>query len=669
MLKFLRKYNKWIMVVGGSLLMVAFLAPQAIQNMPKLRDPVVAQYEGQKVKASELDQADKELRAVNALGGTGGLADFLLQMTAPNSAERAMEWYMLSREAEEAGFVGSDQDGVSLYPQLAQELALMQARELVRQNGLPESFALQLAQSYIEPWMNRLVGSEGGAAGAAGFRTLDELHQSVAKLRGIMRMKTAYGVMGRLSSSRATRAGAETLDAVLVDYLVIPADRFIDGVVEPSEEAIQAHYEQYADKVPGETEFGIGYRQPQLVKLEWLAIDRESIENAITIDPVEASKHQQLNKDRFPQNFTTERPNIDAELKRQKAEQIIAQAENFVRAEVLRATRTLERRDGYVTLPEDWASQRPTLETIAQHVVTQVAEANGGLQIPLPTVTIRNSKWLTQVEVNELEGFGGSKLRVGSIELPAWAAVFSVKELNANANLPIQTGLLASEFPTTGTDGAKYFFRVLASRDESAPESLDEVREDVVRDLKRIEAFDRVVSELGSYTEVAINAGLEEVAEAVNAGLPSVEEKAESDEASQRVSIVSGVTLRSRVGQATPQVFRDESVLASAIEVSKPLDPTRKVEDIALPERTFAVPAPKSLAVVVGRISGLMPLTREDFASGYTQVSSLLTQLEVNELEGEINPFSFEQLKARHGWVDKRPNRGKSGSDESDGEE
>ena len=66
MLKFLRKYNKWILVVGGVLLMVAFLAPQAIQQMPRLRDPVMAEYNGQSVKASKLEQADAELRAVIA---------------------------------------------------------------------------------------------------------------------------------------------------------------------------------------------------------------------------------------------------------------------------------------------------------------------------------------------------------------------------------------------------------------------------------------------------------------------------------------------------------------------------------------------------------------------------------------------------------------------------
>jgi len=655
MLKFLRKYNKWILVFGGSLLMVAFLAPQAIQNMPKLSDPVAAEYNGKSVKASKLEEADAELRAVNALGGTGGLADLMLGLSAP-SGERYMEWYMLTREAEEAGFVGSDQDGATLYPQIAQELAMLQAREVARQNGFPESFASQLAPQYAEAWLNRIAGSENGAASAGRYRTLEELHKAVAKLRGVLRMRAAYSTVGRLSTSRATRSGADIFNGATVDYVVIPSERFLDSVDEPTEEEILAHFETYSDKLPGETEYGIGYRQPQRVKLEWLAIEREPIENAITIDAVEASKYQQLNKDKYPGSFSEERASINAELKRQKAQQIIAQAENAVRAEMLRATRTLERRDGYVSLPGDWQEQHPTLEAIAQHVVEQVKEANDGLVIPLPKVTIRNSAWLDQQEVYAIEGFGPSMLRVGSTQVPAVAAVFSVRELNPNPNVPVQAGLLASEFPTQGEDGTRYFFRVLDARKVSAPETLDEVRDEVVQDLKRIEAYERVVSELGSYTEVAINAGLEQVVEAVNAGLPS-EDEATVGETPDRVSITEGATILNRIGQATPPVFRDENVLETVFAVSRPLDPTKKIDDVALPERTFATPAPKSLAVVVGRIAGLEPLTREDFASGYAQLSSIITQLEVNELESNDNPFTYERLKARHNWVDKDSRR------------
>lgn len=652
MLKFLRKYNKWILVIGGSLLMVAFLAPQAIQQLPKLRDKTVARYDGEPVKASEIQLASDELRAIDAIGGRLPVTDVLLTLTAPNN-ERDVEWYLLSREAEEAGFVGSDQDGVTLYPLIAQQLAMAEVQYRMQQfqQRLTPLQQQQLAAQLAPQWQERLLANESNAAGAGRFRTLEELRRTFAKLHGVLRMTQAFERVPRYSSSRATRAGKETFSSAVYDYLVIPADRFIQNIEDPSEEAIQAHFEQYKDKMPSETDYGIGYLQPQRLKLEWLVIDRTGIENAITIDPVEASKYQQLNKDRFPGTFTQEKPNVEAVLRRETASGIMDQIENIVQAEMLSATRTIEQEGGYYVLPEDWSDQRLDLETLAQTIVEKVADSNEGLTIPAPTVERRADTWHTQQDILMLPDIGFSSIQIGSQQIPFYQGVFAVRELNPNLNLPIQTGVLASAYPFTGPDGSRYFFRVLDSRDVSPPESVDEVREEIVTDIKRIAAYEELLSELPNYAEVAASAGLEAVQEAVNAGLPEPDEEGAED-APARVQVRESVTLRSRVGQTTPAVFRDEDVLKAAYDVSRPLDPTRDIESVPLAERTFHAPAPKSLAVVVGHVDGLAPLTAESFASSYDQLKSMLTQLEVIEIEERAYPFSYENLLNRHNFED-----------------
>ncbi len=652
MLKFLRKYNKWILVIGGSLLMVAFLAPQAIQQLPKLRDPKVAEYDGKPVKASEIQLAANELQAINALGGTGGLLNFVMPLTAPTN-EQDVEWYLLSREAEDAGFVGSDQDGVTLYPILAQQLATAEVDARIQQSGLQISplERLQVINAQIPQWQERIINSENTAAGAGRFRTVEEARRAFAKLHGVLRMMQAFERVPRYSSIRATRAASETFNSATTDYLVIPADRFTDTVAEPSEEEIQAHFDEYKDKQPNETDFGIGYLQPQQVKVEWLAIQRTAIEDVIEIDPVEASKHQQLNKERFPGAFSEERPNIEADLKRQKAQRIIEQIENIVQAEMLSATRTLNRDGDYLELPDDWADTRPSLETLAQTIVEKVAQGNDGLTIPAPTVERRDDRWYGQQDIFLFEGVGFSFLQFGSQQIPFYTAVFSTRELNPNPGFPVQENLLASQFPFKGRDGNTYFFSVLDSRDISPPDSVEEVREQAVANIKRIRAYEQLLVELPNYTEVALNAGLEAVADAVNAGLPEPDE--ETDENTPpRVTIREGAVIRSRAGQSTPSVFRDEAVLAVAFDTSRELNPTIKIEDIALPDRTYSTEAPKSLAVVVGRISSLQPLTAESFATSYDQVKSTLTQLEVVDLEDRQFPYSYENLKKRHNFVD-----------------
>jgi hypothetical protein len=652
MLKFLRKYNKWIMVFGGSLLMIAFLAPQAIQNLPKIRDKTVAQYNGNAVKESELMDANAELRAINALGGNVKIANLLLNLSAPTN-EQDIEWYMLSREAEEAGFVGSDGDAINLYPIIAQQLATYEADSYIQQTRqqLNQLQRAQLIQSRIEPWMQRVTSYESNAAGAGRFRTIEDARKAFAKLHGVLRMQQAFDRIGKFSTSRATRAGTETFNGAEIDYLVIPAERFIASSAEPTEEAIAAHFEKYADVIPSESDFGIGYRQPQQIKLEWLTIAITGIEDAITIDPVEASKHQQLNKEDFPGEFSEERPRIDAALKRTKAQTIVEQAENIIQAEILRDTRTLDTDSDYLSLPEDWQTTRSSLEDLAQLIVTKVEESNNGLQIPLPSIERHTDKWLGANDIFSLPGIGFSSIQFGSQRLQSYQALFAVRELNPNPNFPIQVGLLASEFPLDGFDGSKHFFRVLDSRQISPPESVEEVREQVVTDLKRIEAYEQLVAELPGYAEVAVNAGLEEVANAVNAGLPESGEATDENTPS-RVEIANGATIRSRIAQSTPFVFRDEDVLAVAFDATRPLDPTVKIEDMPLPAKTFHAAAPKALSVVVGRVSKLLPLTAEDFAVSYDQLKSSLMQLEASEIDTFEYPYTYENLKKRHNFID-----------------
>jgi len=661
MLKFLRKYNKWILVIGGTLLMIAFLAPQAIQNLPKVNDRTVAQFDGKPVKQSEIDAANAELRAINALGGNIKLANYLLQLTAPTN-EQDVEWYMLAREAEEAGFVGSDGDAITLYPIVAKELATFETDYLIRERQ--QRFGQQTSPlerfnsitTKTEQWMQRMPANENNAASAGQFRTIQDARKAIAKLHGVLRMRQAFDRVAKFSTSRATRAGAETFNAANIDYLVIPAERFIANSAEPTEEQIAAHFEQYADILPGDGEFGIGYRQPMQIKLEWISIELAGIQDAITIDPVEASKHQQLNKDRFPGGFSDERPRIEADLKKAKGLKIIEQAENIIQAEILRKTRTLERDGDYLALPSDWASTRPSLEDLAQLIVTKIADSNDGLQIPLPTIQRHTDTWLGTNDIFTLPAIGFSSIQFGTQRLQAYQALFAIRELVPNPNFPVQVGLIASEFPLQGFDGTKHFFRVLSSRNISPPDSVEEVREQVITNLKRIEAYHQLVAELPGYAEVAINAGLEEVANAVNAGLPEAGE-ATDENTPRRVEIIEGTTIRSRVAQSTPFVFRDDAVLAIAFDTTRPLDPTIKIEDVPLPAKTFHAAAPKSLSVVVGRVSKLLPLTSEDFAVSFDLLKSSLMQFEVAKLEDPQYPFTYENLKRRHNFTDRTTSR------------
>ena len=107
MLKFLRQYNQWILVVGGTLLLITFLMPSAIQGLAQhsaVSGATWATYSGGTVTGADLDEARQELRVIEALGN---------QMVRALGADKEpAHWWLLVHQAKEAELVGGEGEGV-----------------------------------------------------------------------------------------------------------------------------------------------------------------------------------------------------------------------------------------------------------------------------------------------------------------------------------------------------------------------------------------------------------------------------------------------------------------------------------------------------------------------------------------------------------------------------
>ena len=100
MFKFLRKYNKWILAVGGTLLMIVFLIPQAISSLSQRAAVGSAVWatigeDKEEISGEERRQTERELVVLEQLQGLG----------IPMIAKEPAHWYLLVREAEDAGVV------------------------------------------------------------------------------------------------------------------------------------------------------------------------------------------------------------------------------------------------------------------------------------------------------------------------------------------------------------------------------------------------------------------------------------------------------------------------------------------------------------------------------------------------------------------------------------
>lgn len=213
MLRFLRKYNKYILVIGGALLMVVFLVPQAIQGMtgnPMKR--TAGRLDGEKVSVGDMTLAAQEAAAIG---------EFLPMMAnLVDRDARDAHWLLLAREAEQAGYVGGPDDGLDWIPDLASDFVINDLYRQYQQFAsfipnmdafIAQQFASEQGQEMVREYQAALVSRRMSIAGSARL-TLDQFDAALAKARGIIRMLDAYQRAARYSDRAGYEVASEYLN-------------------------------------------------------------------------------------------------------------------------------------------------------------------------------------------------------------------------------------------------------------------------------------------------------------------------------------------------------------------------------------------------------------------------------------------------------------------------
>lgn len=643
MLKFLRKYNKWILVVGGVLLMIAFTAPQLVQRFGSNADTVVvALVDGEKVRNAELRRAARDIQLLDQF------APGLIRMVFGIENKDSTHWLLLTREARQAGFIQDGASGADWVPELAQIEAFWR---------LPPELRSSAAQIFANPQFQQMLGVQSPQMIQAamdqylamdGGNTDDSAAHALGRARGVYRMLVAYEQTPRLSGRRALTAATEALDGAYVDYVFLSADLIADGVPEPDEATLAAQYERFKTVRPGEGEYGVGYLDPERIKLEWLKLDTAAIQQAVVPDLVEVSKRWRQNKAAYGEDFDKARPIIESEIRRELAQKAIDDADRIVQAEILKAAKRLQADGRYKKLPEDWAAQRPQLDRIAQAVVDGIKQTHG-LTIPLPEVNVRDAHWLTRAEVGSLPGLGNAQLRLGGLTTPLEQFLFSVRGLGAEGPIPLQTGLTHTS-PLTDPTGNRYYVTVLDAVPESAPPP-EEIRSRLITDAKRIAAFEQLKARADEFRQVAIESGLASVARTVSpAAEPTPDAETETAEPLPGQPQVQERARVARVGSSSPQLDA-EAARDQILDAAEALDPTVPPEQFDVAAATVVAPVPQQLGVVVARIVALEPLTVEQFRAAQAQIVNLALAREMEStigLDSRDRPFSLKRLTQRH---------------------
>jgi len=654
MLKFLRKYSKWMMIFFGALLLVAFTAPQAIQQLGnRVSNRPVASIDGQSFRMSDVQMAERNFSL---------LGQRLPRQVMP-AVERdqvGLHWLMLEHEARAAGLVGIAGDGALWIEDFAPEMARQQfLAELSQRFG---QFAQRIVdqqwsamdpeqrQQRVNQWSELLRRPPGNM-------TEREYHEVLSVARGVHRLTGGYFESAPLSDARAVRDSANLQRQATLEAFWVTGEDIAEIAGEPTEEQLREHFDRFASTPLGGGEYGLGYTLPERLKIEYLKLDREAIEANITPDPLEVRKQYQTDvrlreaDGEEPRSFDEVRETIEQRVRREIADDVIKAAQQAFVGAMGEATRTLPAEGPYKRLPADFETTRPTFESVAQKMVESVSltrfpEArDGSVVLPMPEI-VRPDEWLWLSALMQLDGFGMAQINIGSTRAPVAQVLFAVRELRPQLgmSLAIQQGLPVTDIPATGRDGSVYFYTVLDVREESRPDDLSEIREQLVDDWKALRAFERLRDLAEQTGQTAATNGLTSAAVELFDSLGATSEAPELQivRVSPTVVVPTGSFQPQPIPAINAEPFRD-----SVMAVFDELDPLVEVEQTPRESRTVSVPIPGTLTLAIGTVDAITPLTAETYRNQADYLDFVLRRDELIEFVRATNPFSFDAMGRR----------------------
>jgi hypothetical protein len=599
MFKFLRKYNKYILAVGGTLLLITFLIPFAFTNLLQgvgrggATWATINDDRPEKVTVSDLARIQRELQ----------LLQFIAPQLAVQGIDRAEYWYLLQREAKQGGFVAAA--GTVLQGQLD-----------------PQTLAL--------------------LSGASG-ENVQFVAETMAKVQGVGRMLQAYLASNRYSDRRLKHEARRKFHQVNILPVVLEAS----APHEPATYTDQQLLDQmntYAEDAPGAGDMGFGYRLPNRAKVEWLVISSDSVRTMIEatdqLNPVELRKHWRREyelTDRFgPPDPNapvpdTVRSDLLGELTSRRLDEIARYANDQLRI----ARRGLARRGGYQEIPDDWSGLR------FEDLALDIQESFG---LALPDYHAVGDRWLTVGDLAEIEGVGTAITdKFGQVPVALPQLVMAARAFGGSPTIPIQQDVAGP--PLRGDDEGVYLFRIIDTDPSRPPASVDEVRDELVADLDKLAHYRQLADSADSIRQVAIDEGL--------VALAMLHDTTVSAEVPASLIDIRTLFAQSRpLPTFLPVIGPHEATVEAIVDRAMSLPTEQAVTDSPLEDRMLVLPVEDRLAVFVALIKDQTPLTEERYRT-FAQYGTIQNALAIEDL-ADANPlddaFSYEALAERHNF-------------------
>lgn len=504
MMKWLRLYRKQIMVVLVLLAMLAFVGGPALQGLLK-RDRTTEPYAkvfGKQITFADLYPAQRQ---------TEVLERFLIswQYDIPDQRMAVRNWYMLGEEADRAGIMVSDE-------------------EVERD--------MQARLRYLEQ-----IGFGGGYLDTLRSRyniTPNHVRQALRRHIAIQKNFARVAEAAWPSEAEVRHYVKETEAKARVRFVALDAQKFVEEAQALSEADLQAHFEKYKDADPAESETGFGYRYARRVKVQYLLASLGQVQPQIAVSEDEAVAYWKQHKANYqkveyvdepvatsdpaasnpassppdtppvqtkkvernvPKAFSEAQPDIERELRKNKAELLMEQAMRKAARELLQPWENVESNADTGLKPIPAAAEAPDLmRTVCDRI-------QGEFGIPLtyaetPLSSKEELKRVPLLSTATIEGEGGQKL--SAVDYAFHVPPFVSPKDRGHGGLHLQL-YQTPDAPLKGSTmelvdrafeqtSVLVLFRVVEAREPAPPADLNEVRARVEQDLRLAEAFGRI---------------------------------------------------------------------------------------------------------------------------------------------------------------------------------
>lgn len=461
--KFLRANSRTLLMVFMSLLLIAFLIPDTIQSLSRRgrwMSRTFGEAYGRKITDQETLTAINDMRLLATAG---------MNVALPENA--ALEYHLLLQEAEQAGVrVGRDE-----------------VKSVLGSSGQVTDEHLRRIQRDTRRSFKDIYGTMGR-------------YFATQRLLGLQ----ASAVVDTLPRQEASYRDQH--QEAIAQLSVIEDKAFVRLVPEPTDAELQAFFEECRNRNAAHTEQKLeyGYLLPDRVRVEYLTVDPQQIRSAVTLQALQVKRYFEENASRYtkpdptasqpvggrvpqiPMTFEEARDRVREDCRTARAIEAAQSLVNDMHAEAHLPWSTAQRGpDGFLTAPtastsfEDLKTKFSATYEV-QHGVTELMSAE---------------------QLQGVPGLGSASLTVGrqvSLRVPELALrVKGILAADPNDNLPVlnlmePAPVVTRPNPTNPRGGPyqAYLLRVTEVAPSAPPATLDEIREDLVRDWKLMKAHE-----------------------------------------------------------------------------------------------------------------------------------------------------------------------------------